>query len=131
MKLSELKGERAVIAIADLIAPIINIVSDQKNLKLFQNKRREGETDQELGMREIKEKLPNLLKTHKEDVLDILCIINECKPDDMSMIDIIKGTLELVNDKDFIGLFLFVKKTEEKTPPTESSEIAEHTEPEQ
>ena len=37
MKLSELKGERAVIAIADLIAPIANIASDQKNLKLFQN----------------------------------------------------------------------------------------------
>ena len=131
MKLSELKGERAVIAIADLIAPITNIASDQKNLKLFENKRREGETAQELGMREIKEKLPKLLKTHKEDVLDILCIINDCKPDDMSIIDIIRGTLELANDKEFLGLFLSVNKTADKTRPTESSEIAELTEPEQ
>ena len=35
MKLSELKGERAVEVIADLIAPIANIVDDQKNLQLF------------------------------------------------------------------------------------------------
>ena len=38
MKLSELKGERAVEVIADLIAPITNIARDADNLKLFHNK---------------------------------------------------------------------------------------------
>ena len=131
MKLSELKGERAVIAIADLIEPITNIAIDQKNLKLFVNKQREGESDEELGMREIKEKVPNLIRTHKDDVLKILCVINDCEPESLSMIDIIKGTVDLFNDKEFLGLFLSVNKTADKTQPIESSEIAEHSEPEQ
>lgn len=131
MKLSELKGERAIEVIADLIAPITNIALDQKNLQLFKNKPQEGESAAELGAREIKEKMPKLLKTHKDDVLSILCAINGTKPEDMSLVDIIKGTIDLLNDEEFRSLFLSVGKKAERIQPTESSEIAEHSEPEQ
>ena len=130
MKLAELKGERAVEVIADLIAPIVNIAQDQKNLKLFQNERREGESDSDLGAREIKEKIPVLLKTHKEDVLAILCAVNNKNPNDLSMVDIIKGAIELANDQDFLSLFLSAVNEADKTSPTESSAIAEISEPE-
>ena len=130
MKLSELKGERAVEVIADLIAPIANIVDDQKNLQLFRFEKREGETDREAGLRDFKEKIPNLLKTHKQDVLAILCAVNGANPEDMRLTDIVKGVVELANDKDFQSLFLSSVSTVDRTQPTESSEIATNSEPE-
>ena len=130
MKLSDLKGERAIEVIADLIEPITNIALDQKNLKLFQNTPREGESVQELGAREIKEKMPKLLKSHKKDILAILCAVNGSNPEDLSMFDIIKGAIELANDKEFQSLFLSAVNSVEPKQPTESSEIAEHSEPE-
>ena len=130
MKLSELKGERAVEVLADLIAPIANIVDDQKNLQLFRFEKREGETDREAGLRDFKEKIPNLLKTHKQDVLAILCAVNGANPEDMSLTDIVEGVVELANDKDFQSLFLSSVSTVDRTQPTESSEIATNSEPE-
>ena len=130
MKLSELKGERAVEVIADLIVPVTNIAKDQKNLQLFRNKRKEGESDNEFGLREFTEKIPLLLKTHKSDVLAILCTINGTKPNDMNMVQIMKQALELGGDEDFLSLFIFAVGTEGKTPPTESSANAEISEPE-
>lgn len=129
MKLSELKGERAVEVIADLIAPIANIAEDQKNLQLFHAEKREGETAREAGVRDFKEKIPNLLKTHKQDVLAILCAINGANPEDLSLIDIFKGAVELANDKDFQSLFLSSVSTADRTQPTESSADATNSEP--
>lgn len=129
MKLSELKGERAVEVIADLIAPITNIAADQENLKLFRTDRLEGETDREMAVRDFKEKIPNLLRTHKADVLAILCAVNGSQPDDLSMLDIIRGTIELVNDPDFLNLFLSALSRGETAQPTESSAAAGASEP--
>lgn len=130
MKLSELKGERAIEVIADLIAPITNIAEDQKNLQLFHAEKREGETDREAGVRDFKEKIPNLLKTHKKDVLDILCTLNDRKPEELSLMDIFAGAIELANDKDFQMLFLSSVRSADNQQPTESSADAEHSEPE-
>ena len=49
----------------------------------------------------------------------------------MSMVDIIKGTLDLANDKEFLELFLSANKTAAQTQPTESSATARISEPEQ
>lgn len=130
MKLSELKGERAIEVIADLIEPITNIAQDQKNLKLFHAELQKGETAREAGIRDFKAKIPNLLKTHKKDVLNILCILNEKNPDDLSVMDIFAGAVELANDKDFQVLFLSSVKTADKQQLTESSADAEVSEPE-
>lgn len=130
MKLSDLKGERAIEVIADIIAPITNIAEDQENLQLFHAEKLEGETDREASVRDFKQKIPNLLKTHKADVLAILCAVNNANPEDLCLMDIIKGAVELVNDKDFLSLFLSSVSEAEQTLPTESSVKAEHSEPE-
>ena len=130
MKLSDLKGERAVEVIADLIAPIANIATDQDNLQLFKAKPKNGETAQEASVRDFKEKIPNLLKTHKKDILDILVAVNGGTPEKMTVTDIIKGALELANDGEFLNLFLSSVSPTGQTQPTESSAIAERTEPE-
>ena len=62
MKLSELKGERAVEVLADLIAPITNIARDADNLQLFRNKLQDGETARDAGIRLFKERIPVLIK---------------------------------------------------------------------
>ena len=130
MKLGELKGERAVEVIADLIAPIANIANDQESLQLFRSEQKEGESARDSAIRDFTEKVPNLLKTHKKDVLAILCAVNDISPDDLSIMDIIKGAVELVNDQDFLSLFLSSVNQVGKTPPTESSADAGHSEPE-
>ena len=130
MKLGELKGERAIEVIADLIAPIANIAEDQKNLKLFMPEKKDGETERETAVREFKEKIPMLLKTHKADVLSILSTLNDVDPKDLSLLDIIKGLVELVDDQDFLSLFLSAVGTGEKTSPTKSSPSADHSKPE-
>ena len=131
MKLGELKGEQAIEVIADLIAPITNIAEDQQNLLHFPATRQGNETHREMAVRDFKTKIPKLLKTHKKDVLDILCAVNGSDPNDLSMLDIIKGIIELMNDKDFLNLFLSAVSQEEQTQPTASSANAEHSKPEQ
>lgn len=120
MKLGEIKADRAVEVIADLIAPIANIATDFPNFQLFQTDKQEGESDRDMAVRVFKEKIPVLLKSHKHDVLEILCTINEKTPDDLSVVDIIKGVIDLTNDPDFMSLFLSAVGTVDKTPPTES-----------
>ena len=130
MKLSEFKGERAIEVIADLIAPITNIAIDNENLKLFRAEKHEGETDRDASIRDFKEKIPNLLKSHKKDVLNILCAMNDKKPDELSIADIVGGALELANDEDFVSLFLSVTSPKGQASPTESSAKREHSKPE-
>lgn len=130
MKLRDLKGERAIEVIADLIEPITNIAQDQKNLQLFNVKKQEGESDKDMAVRGFKEKIPTLLKTHKKDVLAILCAVSGAEPKELSLIDIMKGAIELGQDQDFLSLFLFAVKTGGQIPLTESSAHADHSEPE-
>lgn len=130
MKLGEIKGERAVETIAEIIEPIANIAVDPDTSKLFFMERKEGETQRESAIRNFSEKIPDLLKTHKKDILAILCAVNNTEPEDLKLIDIIRGTIDLANDQDFLSLFLSVADSKDGTPPIESSEIAEHSEPE-
>ena len=118
MKLGEIKADRAVEVIADLIAPIANIAADIPDLQIFKTERVEGESDRDIAVRVFKEKVPVLLKEHKNDVLEILCTINDKEPEDLSVVDIIKGAIDLTNDPDFMSLFLSAVRTGDKTPPT-------------
>ena len=130
MKLGDLKGERAIEVIADLIAPIANIATDPKNKDFFRMEKREGEDDRTAAARELKKKIPFLLKEHKADVLAILCSIENKNPNDLSIVDIVSGMVELANDQEFLNLFLSSANRAEPTQPTESSVIADLSEPE-
>ena len=127
MKLSEIKGERAVEVIADLIEPIANIAHDYQNFRVADDYRKEGESDQEVAIRAFKEKIPDVMKTHKQDFLNILCTINDTSREELSVMDIITGVINLANDKDFMSLFLSAVNLEERTQPTEFSQTAKHT----
>ena len=130
MRLNEIKADRAIDVIADLIAPLTNIAQDFQDIRMKQDERLEGESDQDMAVRAFKEKVPKMLKTHKTDVLDILCTLNEKQPEDLSVVDIIKGTIDLTHDQDFMSLFLSVVRMKDENQHIESSEDADHSEQE-
>lgn len=110
MKLGELKGEKAIEVIADLIEPLVNISMDKESLQLFSIKAKKGEENYDAAVRDFTEKIPLLLKTHKADILKILSVIGEKPTEEMSMVDIFSGVADLVQDEDFMSLFLSLAK---------------------
>ena len=131
MKLGALKGEKAIEVIADLIGPIANIAADNQNLRLFHAQKKDGETDREMAVRDLTEKIPLLLRTHKKDVLAILCAVEGRQPEELNVLEIIRGALELANDPEFLSLFFTaVSSTDGQTPPSGSSAEADHSKPE-
>jgi len=95
MKLSEIKGERALDLLVDLIDPITLILADEEIVKIY------------------KSNLPNILLVkrligeHKKEVLTILALLNEEDPEtyEPSLIALPKMLLDLLNDKELMDLF--------------------------
>lgn len=131
MKLSEVKGERAIVVIADLIEPITNIAANRDKIKIDDVEPIEGESPRDTAIRNLKVQIPVILRENKTDLLSIISIITGEDPQEMTLPQIMKETIDLLNDKDFADLFLSVAPMVARKPLTESSEIAEATEPEQ
>ena len=131
MKLSEIKGPRAVDAIAELIQPLANIAGDRENIgQLFNVRPEDGETQGEAALRMVKNNVPLLLKTHNADILQILSIINDEDPEEISIPGAVKGVLDLLGDDDFMALFMYAVPKEARQQPGKSSETAAISEPE-
>lgn len=119
MKLSEIKGERALEVIADLIEPITNIASDKNCKGAFVTHPEEGETNEEAVARNIKEKIPTLLKSHKKDLVNIVGTLEGKNAEELSLIEITHSVLEMLNDKALLQLFFSAGQTAEATLPQE------------
>lgn len=122
MKLSEITGSRAVDVIAELIQPLANIASDKENVgQLFNVKPEAGESSEDATVRHLKNNVPLLLKTHNDDIRQILAIINEEDPEKISVPGVVKGVLDLIGDDDFMSLFMSAVPKEARRQPTGSS----------
>lgn len=119
MKLSEIKGERAIEVIADLIEPITEIASSEKIKGMFPIVPKEGETPDKAAMRVIKTNIPELLKFHKKEVAKILGTLENTDPEKLSLATIAKGLVDMAGDKTFLELFSSAVLTEEAAPLTE------------
>lgn len=119
MKLSEIKGERAIEVIADLIEPIATIASGEDIKKIFPIKPEEGETPAEAAMRALKSKIPTIVKSNKKEIAEILGVLEEKDPEELSIAQIMKGLSDMISDKAFIQLFSSAVLTEEAAPPIE------------
>ncbi len=93
MKISEIKGEKALEVVADLIDPISAIVADDVFKKLIKEDKKQG--------------IKHLLKNHPKTVISILAIINGENPDtyEPQLIALPKILLDLFNDPDIMNLF--------------------------
>lgn len=119
MKLSEIKGERAIEVIAELIEPIAEIASSEKIKSMFPIVPKDGETANEAAIRAIKSNIPELLKFHKKEVAKILGILENTEPDKLSLATIAKGLVDMASDRAFVELFSSAVLTEEAAPLTE------------
>lgn len=115
MKLSDVKGDRVLDVIADLIDPIANIAQDKDVAEMFKRKAvPEGMEAREFFAARMRKGVPALLKGHKQDVIAILATIEGVTPEEYTdMLDLAKlftDTMELLTDEAFIG-FLSPSKT--------------------
>ena len=110
MKLSDVKGERVFDVIADIVDPIATIAADEDAAKLFQrDKVPDGMTTWEFFLQKIRESLPSLLRTHKEELIAILCSIKGESRDEyvstLTFASLFADLTELVTDAEFTSFF--------------------------
>ena len=97
-KLSEFKGDKAFEVIDQLLDPIAQIAQDEEFKKARENK---GAS--------IKSLAHKLIKDHRDEIVTILAVISEQKPEDLrnsiSPVDILNGTIAVFSDEDMLNLF--------------------------
>ena len=111
MRLSDIKGERTLDVIADIIDPIANIAEDSAAAALFRREKLpEGETPKGFMLQRVRKHLPQLLKGHKGDIIAILAAIEGVSAAEYSeKLDLVKLTkdfTELLTDEAFTQLFI-------------------------
>lgn len=94
MKISEIKGERALEVIADLIDPISEMLKDEEFKSIVKGDDRA-------------KAVKYLLKSHKKNVLIILALINGENPEtyEPTLVSLPMMLMDLLNDPDIAMLF--------------------------
>lgn len=94
MKISEIKGERALEVVADLIDPISVIIADEKVKEAFNSGNKANAAKY-------------LLKNHKKSCLTILALLNGEEPEtyEPSLLQLPRMLLDLFEDPDVMSLF--------------------------
>lgn len=110
MKLSEIKGERTIDVIAEIIEPIANIAADKNASKLFKKQQlKEGQNARKVAIERLTKCVPPLLKNHKADVIAILAAINGVTPaeysEGLNMAKLMQDAVDLITDSEFLALF--------------------------
>lgn len=111
MKLSDVKGERTLEVVADLIDPICNIAQDENAAALFhREKLPKGVTPKDFLLQRVKKSAPRLLKDHKSDVVAILAAIEGATPEKyeagLNLVKLMSDFVELMTDEAFGALFI-------------------------
>ena len=120
MKLSDIKGERAIEVIADLIEPVANIATDKECADLFSVRPVKGEDKNVSARKHLVKKVPLLLRTHKRDVIQIIATIDGKSVDDMNLFSITAALIGIVKDEALIELFTSAARSVEETPPIDT-----------
>lgn len=99
MKLSELKNEEALDAVAELIEPITEICKDEETLKELRAIAKEKEPPVKL--------IKPLISKHKREIITILAILDRKDPAtyEVSFLTLPKKLIELFNDPELQSLF--------------------------
>lgn len=111
MRLSDVKGDRTLDVIADVIEPIANLAADKEVTEFLQKKQVPKGQDRKLFLLErIKRFVPALLRTHKADVIKILAAIEgvgqEQYTEELNLVKLTKDCIDLLTDDTFIELFI-------------------------
>lgn len=107
MKLSDIKGDRVLDVIADIIDPIANIVQDKDVAAMFERKAvPEGMNARDFFAKRMCKGLPILLKGHKADIIAIMAAIEGVTPEQyaasLDFPKLFTDAMELVTDDAFL-----------------------------
>lgn len=110
MKLSNVKGDRTLDVIADIMEPIANIAEDKAAAALFHRERvPEGMSPKAFLLARVKRCVPALLRGHKADVIAIFASIEGVTPEeyakDLNLVKLISDLTELLTDDVFMAFF--------------------------
>lgn len=118
MKLSEIKGERAIDVIVDLIEPIARIAEDKDAAKLFKREQcPKGESARSFLMKRIRTSVPVLLREHKNELIEIMAtlqgVTTESYAESLSVPKLIADVFSMLTDVELLSLFGLAQTTEE------------------
>lgn len=110
MKLSDVRGERVLDVVAEIIDPIVTIASDEKAAKLFhRDKCPEDMKPWQFFLQKVKESLPSLIRNHKAEFVKILSAIQGVPEDEylegLTFASLFSDLTELVTDREFMSFF--------------------------
>lgn len=131
MKLSDVKGERTLDVIAEIIEPIANIAEDDVATEIFSRKKLpDGMTAKQFALRRIKKSIPALIRNHKDDLITILCTIEgtniKAYKDSLNLAKLSKDVIDLLTDEEFMALFTSAQTDSEDSSGSVSGNIEEH-----
>lgn len=105
MKLSEIKGEKAIEVFADLLDPVSKILSDEDVLKSIQGKEKQVVVIQKM------------LKSHTKEIIEIMAILDGTPVEEyeVDFVTLPMKLIEIFNDEAVIELFTLQGQKEEST----------------
>ena len=111
MKLSDIKGERTLDVIAEIIEPISNIAQDKQAAALFKREKApKGMDARSFAIEKLKNAAISLLKAHKNDIIAILAAIQGIGAEEyaksLNIAKLVHDFIEIANDSEFINLFI-------------------------
>lgn len=107
MKLSDIKGDRVLDVIADIIDPIANMVQDKDVAAMFERKAvPDGMEARDFFAERMRKGMPVLLKRHKADIIAIMAAIEGVTPEQyaesLDFPKLFTDVMELVTDNAFL-----------------------------
>ena len=111
MRLSDIKGDRTLEVIAEIIEPIANIAEDEEASAMFKREKLpDGMTVKKFLMKRVRKSLPVLLKGHKADIIAILSSIEGVSAEEyagsLNLVKLVKDCTDLLTDEVFMELFI-------------------------
>lgn len=111
MRLSDIKGERTLEVIADIVDPIANIAEDEEASALFKREKLpDGLTAKKFLLQRARKAVPSLLKGHKGDIISILSTIEGITKEEytssLNLVKLAKDAIDLLTDEAFTTLFI-------------------------
>lgn len=108
MKLSEVKGERTLDVLADLIEPVTIIAQDEAFKELMKKKQPpEGVSSRDFFMQRISKALPKLLRTRKAEIIQVLATVKGIDPEkyaeSVTLASIFTDVIELLTDEELLA----------------------------
>ena len=130
MKLSDVKGERTLEVIADIIDPIANIAEDEEASAMFKREKLpEGMTVKKFLLKRARKSLPVLLKGHKADIIAILSAIEGVSAEGyagaLNLVKLVKDCTDLLTDEAFMELFISAQSENNSGSARENIEAPE------